>query len=51
MTAASGVKQLHPSPVVRRNLKVQLLHEKAHDVVAPAVDFQDGQIIFWRPLK
>lgn len=38
-------------PVVRRNWNVQLLHQKVHNVITPAVDFQYRQIIFWCPLK
>lgn len=38
------------SPVVRRYLEVQLLHEPPHDVVTPAVNFQDSEVVFGRPL-
>ena len=38
-------------PVIHRNLNVQLLHEKAHDIITLAIYFQYGQIIFWCPLQ
>lgn len=37
-------------PVIHRNLNAQLLHEKAHDIITLAMNFQLSEIIFWCPL-